>query len=527
MIIPRVKKEEARGSFCALIPPLTVNTDADSAFAAWVLCEMAPYLSPMLSAEGNAAVSVVIDPCVSEQNEFYRLVSKGGRIDIVAKDKRGVVNAMATLAQLVSERDGGYYIDEVEIEDYPDKEFRSFMIDIGRKYVPLDEFRAQILMIAKTKMTKLHLHITDAEGCPVCFDTLPGINSPDPDGRKYTKSELRELVEYAAGFMIDVIPEVDMPGHSFSLVRSVPALACKADHTEGWAICVGGEECYRYVESILSELAEIFPYEYFHIGTDEINMLDIDTAHGKPIQDWERCPVCNEAFSKLGLHTVTDRLYYFINRVYLILQKLGKKMILWNDNIDISKSPDLPRDILIEFWRVAAEMRGPYEGCSMQRFLDEGFTVINADFPNTYIDRPEYLHWSKLRTWNLTADPAEAGALADRVIGAETCAWDVHRHYDFSLYTTVPAFADRTYHIAPVTDDTEFGVALTRLALGASVPKGFDMFADIFCDFILGDNDCNIFKESADKDAFGQLLSSLTATSKDQRALISAYMALL
>ena len=527
MIIPRAKKEISSGNSHALSAPLTVRLDSESAFAAWVISEMLPYLSPTVTDASDAAVSVEISPEISEKDEFYRLVSKGGRVTVVAKDKRGAVNAIATLSQIISEARGNYYIDELEIEDYPDKPFRSFMLDTGRKYIPLDEMRAEILMMAKAKMTKLHWHITDSEGCPVYFDTIPNIKSPDPDGRKYTKSEICEIVEYAGGFMIDVIPEVDMPGHSFALVKSNPELACKADKVEGWDICIGGEECYKYAEGILTELAEIFPYEYIHIGTDEIDMLDIVSERGAQTQDWYKCPVCNEKFSRLGLDTVTDRFYYFVNRVYAILKKLGKKMIMWNDNIDVSKSPDLPRDILIEFWRVAAEKRGPREGCSMKRFLEEGFTVINADYPNTYIDLPEYLNWNKLRTWNLVADPAKADGYAGKIIGAETCAWDIQRHYAFSLYTTVPAFADRCYNLAPITDDEEFGIALTRLSLGASVPRGFNMFEDILCDFILGYNDCKIFKESADRQSFKRTLTSLRATSKDQEKLISAYLDLL
>ena len=527
MIIPRAKKEISSGFTSALATPLIVKLDSESAFAAWVISEMLPYLTPIATENSDATVSIKIAPDVSKKDEFYRLISKDGKITIISKDKRGVVNAIATLSQIVSEKDGNYYIEDVEIEDYPDKPFRSFMLDTGRKYISLDDLRAEILMLAKAKMTKLHWHITDSQGCPVYFDTLPNIKSPDADGRKYTKSELREIVEYAAGFMIDVIPEVDMPGHSFALVKSNPELACKAEKIEGWDICIGSEECYKYAESMFTELAEIFPYEYIHVGTDEINMLDVTSARGTQAQDWYKCSVCNEKFSKLGLDTVTDRFYYFVNRVYAILQKLGKKMIMWNDNVDISKSPDLPRDILIEFWRVAAEKRGPREGCSMKRFLEEGFTVINADYPNTYIDLPEYLNWNKLRTWDLTSDPAEADEYADKVIGAETCAWDIQRHYAFSLYTTVPSFADRAYNLDPITDGKEFGIALTRLALGASVPRRFNMFEDVLCDFILAYNDCNIFKKSADKTSFRRTLTALRATSKDQEKLILAYLELL
>ena len=527
MLIPRAKKEilgEEKHLLCA---PVSVITDAESAFACNVISEMMPYLKPVRTECDCATVSVKISPEISDRSEFYKLTSKGGRIDIIAKDKRGVVNAIASLAQIIYEIGGEYYADDIQIEDYPDKPFRSFMIDTGRKYIPLDELRAQILMMAKAKMTKLHWHITDAQGCPVHFDTLPDMKSPDSAGRKYTKDELRGIVDYAAMFMIDIIPEIDMPGHSFELIEYMPEFACKSEHIEGWVFCIGNEKSYEYVENILCELTEIFPYEYYHIGTDEIDMRDIKSKRGGQWLDWQDCPVCNAKFSALGLNTVTERFYYFLHRVYDILNKLGKKMMMWNDNIDISKSPDLPRDILIEFWRVAAEKRGPHEGCSMQRFLEEGFTVVNADYPNTYIDLPEYLHWSKLRTWDLTADPADAKDYAIKVIGAESCAWDVQRHYAFSLYTTVPAFADRAYNLSPITDDSEFGTALTRLALGASVPRGFNIFDSILCDFILGDNSCEIFKDGADKEGFKNTLLSLSATSADQDKLIAAYLELL
>jgi hypothetical protein len=163
----------------------------------------------------------------------------------------------------------------------------------------------------------------------------------------------------------------------------------------------------------------------------------------------------------------------------------------------------------------------------MQRFLEEGFTVVNADYPNTYIDLPEYLNWKKLREWNLTRDPAITVEHENRIIGAESCAWDVQRHYAFSLYTTVPAFADRIYNLSPITDDEKFGIALTKLALGPSVPRGFNMFDGILRDFILGYNDCDIFDEGADKESFKALLLSLKSTSPEQKKLISAYLELL
>ena len=261
-----------------------------------------------------------------------------------------------------------------------------------------------------------------------------------------------------------------------------------------------------------------------HIGGDEIAMRDITTEHRFRIPDWDDCDRCKRTFRELGLVGDTERFYYFLRRVYSIVTSLGKKVIMWNDDIDISVSPEIPRDILIMFWRVAGENRGPREGCSMRRFLEEGFEVINADYPNTYIDLPEYVNWHDLKNWNLDDTPGKAGELSHLVLGGVTCAWDVFKHFAHSLYTVVPAFADRVYNLAPVTDEESFMRALTRFALGVSCPEGENMFGKYIKDIVLTTNDYDIFSKGCNKVEFKKLLTSLTNLCPSEELLVKAYV---
>ena len=528
MIIPRVKSE-FYGELCKIDFPVKIYfADAVSKKLALVLPEFMPYAKFKETAKKEKADFIFeLRPAISDKAEFYTLSVKDAKISVSAKDYRGLVNAAATLSQLVSLKNGEFYIQNAEISDYPDKSFRSYMLDTGRRYITIEEFRDQILMVARAKMTKLHWHITDGQGCPIEFESYPNIKSPDKAGRKYTKDEVRSLIEYAALFAIDVIPEVDMPGHSNSLIAAYPKLSCKTKKkANNWVMCASSEASYDYAKAILTELAELFPYEYIHIGTDEIDMRDVKVKGGKfEMQDWEKCEHCRRFFKKLGKKTVTEKFYYFITRIYDIVSSLGKKMIMWNDNIDIAKSPELPRDILIEFWRVAGEHRGPREGCSMQRFVEEGFELINADYPMTYIDLPEYLTWDKIKAWDLTKFPADAKDKAHQILGAETCAWDVQKHWPYSLYTVVPAFADRCYNLSPVDDEESFKVALTKYALGPATADGCNIFGTYVKDIVMTDDSGKILAEGCDKQGFRELLKSLKKQSSDQKRLTKAYLA--
>lgn len=183
----------------------------------------------------------------------------------------------------------------------------------------------------------------------------------------------------------------------------------------------------------------------------------------------------------------TEMFYYFVRRVYNILLKLGKRVIMWNDNIDISQSPDLPRDILIHFWRIAATDRGPVEGCSMERFLEEGFEVLNSWYPETYIERDFYDNNDEtIKVWSPISVPLHDSKYNAQIKGGEPCAWGEYKgleHYDWTLPTSIMLFGDRLWNYKPNDDAEEFGIAGTRYQLGIHTPEKFNLF-EIFGGFM-------------------------------------------
>lgn len=499
--------------------------DAPSVRLVPVLREFLPYV-PITQVDelSDATLEIAVIPGLSERAEYFELnLDDGERARIYAKDFRGLVNAAAELAQLVEYRDGAFYLPDFEVADAPEASFRSFMIDPARNLIPMDELRALILSMAKSRLNKLHIHLSDRKGFAYASDIYPDL--PPAPGGIYTRADLKEIIDYAGMFGIDVIPEIDVPAHSNATTNWKPQLKCTVPgkDTSGWNICLGNEECYTLIDALLAEIAEIFPCEYIHIGTDEMDMRDLPSA----ISHTEECTTCRAFFEPLGLHTLRDRFYWFVRRVYKTVTGLGKKMMMWNDDIDISKSPDIPRDILIEFWRVAAEQRGPVVGCSMQRFIDEGFEVVNADFPNTYVD--EYVEWEKLKVWNYKRDPADAGVRAYQILGGEMCAWEGsnYPHFLYALYFAIPAFGARLWSTEQIEEESDAKWALTRAALGCDVPDDFDLFA-YTKDVPLGTSRFweTIYADGADLEELRRVLRTLRHQSEDERRLTERLIAL-
>ena len=538
MFLPRPKSYNKFENILTLTFPLKVWCgDRPSRNLLAVLHEMMPYGEFVQATREEATLTIEVMPSMVQgrRPEYYSFYAKDGKMSIMAKDYRGLVNAAATLAQAIRFENGLFVIDEASINDYPDSTFRGVMLDPARHVVPMDEVRAIILGMAKSKYNKLHLHLCDHQGFSYFSDVYPDL--PLSPGTTYTKGDLREIVSYAGMFGIDVIPEIDLPAHSFNLTKKFDYLKCHSEDEEnggkplsGWNICIGNEESYTYIKNILAELVEIFPYEYIHMGTDEIYMDDID-REPRITSCTCQCKVCNARFLPMGYDTLLPRFYYFVDRVYNIINDLGKKMMMWNDQIDISNgAPEIPRDILIEFWRVAMPHRGPVEGCSMAAFVEAGFEVVNADYPNTYVDL--YMKWSKLKDWNLRANPADVPHVSFRILGGETCAWEGNNypHYRHALYFTFPTFGDRCWNVeTPLAEDEETMLALTRACLGASAPADFNLFSYLK-GVPLGDAyrmEGKIFCNGANLDELRQTLENLSNLSTDQEHLKNNLLSLI
>ena len=227
----------------------------------------------------------------------------------------------------------------------------------------------------------LHLHLSDSLGVSVKLDCLPEECCLE---NYYSKEQMQEVVKLAEALGLEIIPEFDMPGHSTALVRCSSDIVCIVDGVENthWTTCAGSEETYKFYEKIINELCDLFPSKYFHIGGDELEFADVPKLNA--ICHWEQCPKCRKKCEEENLKDRQELYYYFINRIYEIVKKTGRQMIMWSDQIDCMRPADLPKDILMQFWRVAAPGRGPFEGCSLNAQLKMGYQIINSHFPETY-----------------------------------------------------------------------------------------------------------------------------------------------
>lgn len=406
----------------------------------------------------------------SNIKEYYEIVIKQEYIDIFYSDKLALRNAMATLISLTQQDNNQVYINCAEIKDYPDYSYRSMLVDVARRYVPMEEFKMHIRTMGLCKYRYLHWHLQDgAFGYEVkCY---PEINAL-AKRRLYTHEEIKELVEYAESFGIESIPEIDIPAHSSYLTRAIPEVFCDIEEPRNtdkriskYVVCASKPKTLEVLSNIFSELCEIFKGEYFHIGGDELYFYDLEYTSLFP--EWQNCSHCKALAKRENLETDLDIYIYFINKVNEIVKSMGKKTIMFNDAIDISKPTKLDKDIIIQFWRVAMEDRGPVEGCSMQGFLDQGFKVINSYFPETYMC--DFVKEEKLRVWTPIASPKVENGKENLIVGSELCAWGVHNHFDYSMLPIICCFSDRVWNSTKIEDDEDIDRAYVRQTISHDV----------------------------------------------------------
>nr|MBQ4319317.1 family 20 glycosylhydrolase [Clostridia bacterium] len=437
-----------------------------------------------VKAASRCAAQIILEcrPSVSSSDEYYSIDASSLPVMVRFRAFIGGRNAAVTLAQLINKADDGYSIGGTVIEDEPDEKLRTILLDPARTLIPINELKDTMIRLAMAKYNLIHFHLSDSQGLAYKSDKYPQVDGPH--GKQYTKAELRDIVAFADSIGLEMMPEVEFPGHGTQILKDIPELACRTINGDPspWAMCAGNEYTYKVLEDLYTEIAEIFPGRFIHVGTDEIGMYDLKERRVWPT--WDDCAVCKAMCAREGIdnNNVVEIFYYMLRRVYGIISKLGKRMVMWNDYIDISKSPELPRDILILFWRVAGENRGPREGCSMQRFLEEGFECLNSYYPETYIERDFYRNKDEtILVWDPHKIPETDPALADQILGGGPCAWgerDGLGHFKWTLASSIFMFGDRLWNNSVCNDLDSFGVAASRWALGIDTPKDFNVYKE-------------------------------------------------
>lgn len=309
---------------------------------------------------GETAVRFVHNPAF--QNEQYSISCGVGGVSVEAGSETAAIWAAATIAQEAAEHGG--VLPYCLIEDAPRFPWRGLLVDVCRHFFPMRTIYRLVDLMAYYKFNRLHLHLSDDQGFRFESERFPLLNSigswrestlkkrggAAQDGIRhggyYTKNELRALGAYAGARGIQIVPELDLPGHALAILAAYPALACfdepvavatrfgVSDYSKK-LLCAGSEAAFSFACSLLEELLEVFPFEYIHIGGDEAVK-----------SDWKRCPRCQSAMRERGLKNERELQGDFLSRVNRFLKERGRSAIVWNDGLCGS----LDMDVAAQFW---------------------------------------------------------------------------------------------------------------------------------------------------------------------------------
>lgn len=467
-ILPRVKSQtEKEGRW---IPQRRITfCVADGDVFGGNAVKAAEYFLPSHLVEKCESADVVLKKLdTAPKAEWYRLTATSQGVTLEYADARGAINAMASLAQMIL--DG--IVHSCVIEDYPDYPFRGLMLDLARGLrEPFQDVKDMVVHMALSKYNHLQLYLLD-KGLAYASLAVPQLKGDrTKNGRQYSKRQIQELVALCDIFAIDIIPMIAIPAHAQGILEAFPQFACEVpeDHTSKWCVCPGSEGVFEMFEKLIREICQMFPGKYFHIGSDELEFRLQPELN--QLCYWRECPKCQKLREENGLADIQEQFYYVVMRIYEFVKANGKTMMMWNDEIDISRECPLPKDILIQFWRVAGAGRGPVEGCSMEGFARQGYQIVNSTFPRTYIDFNSYLREEELCKWTPVTEPELEEENHQQVIGSVMCAWaycnrQKYSFYDYTIQPNLPLFADRLWRSDPVVYDREYRESVYKFMFG-------------------------------------------------------------
>jgi hexosaminidase len=303
---------------------------------------------------------------LSEINELgaegYKLVVDRQSVTITANSGKGIFYGIQTLFQLLpseivsdlpQSETGKWKVPACHIIDYPRFAYRGMHLDVCRHFFPVEFIKKYIDLMSQYKMNNFHWHLTDDQGWRLEIKKYPKLteigsrrsgtsigrnigNDNIPYEGFYTQAEAREIVAYAAKRYVNIIPEIEMPGHALAALAAYPELSCTGGPFEVWTkwgvtddiYCVGNEQVFSFLEDILSEVMDIFPSKYIHIGGDEA-----------PKTRWDACPKCQKRIKDEGLSDAHELQSYFIRRIEKFLNQNGRQIIGWDEILEGGLAP--------------------------------------------------------------------------------------------------------------------------------------------------------------------------------------------
>ena len=418
-------------------------------------------LTGLAFAKDKGSIRLEFEATIQGEEAYQLDVDESG-ICIAASTAAGLFYGAQTLRQLLPvELEVGTAtfpcdIPYLHIEDAPRFTYRGFMLDVSRHFFGPQEIKRLIDLLALQKINRFHWHLTDDQGWRIEIKKYPrlaevggfrkesqvggfllsnAIFDGKPHGGFYTQDEVREIVTYAKANFIEVIPEIDSPGHAVAAMAAYPELSCSGEPMEvrtsigafSRPLCAGKESVYEFLEDVFGEIVGLFPYKTIHIGGDEVNK-----------KEWKKCPHCQRRKREFGLKTENDLQMYFENRIAKILKEKGCRGIGWNEVMH----DDLDSDLINQFWFY-------FRKKETIKQLKKGRKTIVSDFGNLYLDYP-YRVTELVKTYNFEPYFFEVtDAEAQAILGVEGALWseyvDTRERIEWQMFPRFLAISEMAW----------------------------------------------------------------------------------
>lgn len=411
------------------------------------------------SEAGQAEVDLDLEPSRKDLGaEGYNLRVEAGAVRIIAAQSAGIFYGLQSLRQLLPPeiesaaraKDAVWEVPCVEISDHPRFPWRGVMVDDSRHFFPKKDIENILDLMALHKFNTFHWHLNDDGGWRLEIKKYPkltswgawrlpstgefpeykGLSFPgpwakNPYGGFHTQEDVREIVAYATARHINIVPEIEMPGHNLAATRSYPELICSPSLTEGFRkeygfespniFCAGKESTFVFLENVLDEVMELFPSKTIHIGGDEVDKWL-----------WTRCPDCLSRMKEQGLKTPDQLESYFIQQIEKYLNSKGRKLIGWDEILEGGLAPNAT----VMSWR------GISGGIAAAK---AGHNVVMTPWDDCYFDHSNaLLTLEQVRRFE-PIPPDLSTEEGKHILGAQACVWT----------ETVPTIADLQDRLFP------------------------------------------------------------------------------
>jgi len=412
-------------------------------------------------AVSKTAIILQLSSAANPKADGYALHVSSTSITIIASKLPGLFYGLQSLLQLIPVT-GELIIPALKIEDEPRFGWRGLMLDVSRHFFSVTDVKRMIDEMVNYKFNLLHLHLTDDQGWRLQIKSLPELTSTGAwrvprsglwwdrecpkEGEQptyggfYTQEEVKDIIAYAASRYVDILPEIDVPGHSLAAIATYPELSstglhyqvnpgCKFYGIDDNSLCAGKESTYLFMDKVLSEVAALFPFEYIHIGGDECYK-----------GFWEKCFDCQKKMKENGLKDVNELQSYFIRRMEKILQAKGKKLMGWDEILEGGLAPNAT----VMSWR---GMQGGIAAAKQNHHVvmtPNTFAYLDLYQGDPAIEPPTYseLRLKKVYEFEPVPDSIDAGF----VLGGQGNLWTesvpTFRHAEYMLWPRSFALAE-------------------------------------------------------------------------------------